>query len=59
MRAQDLTEAINSLTSEQQESVVQFIDFLKRKSEKSPTSFLAAADEFMAEHPEILKRLAQ
>ncbi|MEO5922251.1 MAG: hypothetical protein ABIR70_00335 [Bryobacteraceae bacterium] len=59
MTAQNLTEAIQSLTTEQQQSVYQFIDFLKRKGDGSPISFLAAADEFMSEHPEILRRLAQ
>ncbi len=58
MTAQNLTEAIQSLTTEQQQSVFQFIDFLKSKSYES-LSFAAAADEFMTEHPEILRRLAQ
>jgi hypothetical protein len=59
MAAPNLTEAIDSLTLEQQRTVFEFIDFLKRRGENAPASFLAAADEFMAEHPEILRRLAQ
>lgn len=51
-----LTDAINSLTPEQQESVRQFIEFLKRRG-SSP--FLAAVEEFIETHPELLRRLAQ
>jgi len=41
--------------------VRQFIDYLKQRgSSVSPQSpFLQAADEFIAQHPELLQRLAQ
>jgi hypothetical protein len=58
MVAQNLADVINSLNIEQQQSVLQFIEFLQRKGGQ-PVSFLAAADEFMAEHPELLRHLAQ
>lgn len=45
-----------SLTPEEQESVKQFIDFLKRKES---SAFLAAVDEFIEQHPELSRRLAQ
>ena len=58
MATQNLTEKLSSLTEEQQKCVLQFIDFLKR-NESVPSPFLAAADQFIAEHPELLRRLAQ
>ena len=58
MVGKDLAEIISSLTPEQQESVRQFVEFLKDKSPSS-SPFLAAADEFINQHPELLRRLAQ
>ncbi len=57
MTVEDVTETIRSLTPEEQESVRQFVDFLKRRDSSSP--FLAAVDEFIDLHPELLRRLAQ
>ncbi len=57
MPTEDLVKAIESLTPGEKEVVGQFIDFLKRKGTSSP--FLAAVDEFIAGHPELLRRLAQ
>jgi len=55
----DLADVIRSLTPEEQESVRMFVEFLKRR-EAAPTSpFLAAVDEFVDQHPELLRRLAQ
>jgi hypothetical protein len=59
MAAQKLADVINSLNVEQQHSVLQFIEFLQGKDSPRSPSFLAAAEEFMAEHPELLRRLAQ
>lgn len=47
------------LTPEQQESVKQFVDFLKARESGRRTPFLAAVDEFIDQHPELLRRLAQ
>lgn len=58
MQADTLVQVISSLTPEQQESVRQFVEFLKSK-ESTGSSFLAAVDEFIEEHPELLRRLAQ
>jgi hypothetical protein len=56
---QSLADTINSLTPEQQESVLQFIEFLKRGRSSGSSAFLGAVDEFIDEHPELLRRLAQ
>ncbi len=50
-----LADVISSLTAEEQESVKQFVAFLKRKD---LPSFLAAVEEFIGQHPELLRRLA-
>jgi hypothetical protein len=59
MTAESLAEVINSLTPEEQESVRLFVEFLKWKDSASASPFLAAADEFVDQHPELLRRLAQ
>jgi hypothetical protein len=55
---ENLAEAIRSLTPEEQESVRMFIDFLKRRDSVPSSPFLAAVDEFVDQHPELLRRLA-
>jgi hypothetical protein len=49
------------LTPQEQDAVRQFIDYLKGidASVRPQSPFLQAADEFIAEHPELLRRLAQ
>lgn len=48
------------LSPEQQAAVAEFIRRLGESGQPSEKiSFLAAVDEFMDEHPELLKRLAQ
>jgi hypothetical protein len=59
MAAEDLADLIGSLTPEERECVKQFVDFLKTKGSSPPSPFLAAADEFIEQHPELLRRLAQ
>jgi hypothetical protein len=59
MAAENLAAVINSLTPEEQESVKQFVDFLRRKGSSSPSPFLAAVEEFIDQHPELLRHLAQ
>lgn len=58
MAAENLADIISSLTPEEQESVKQFVEFLKRRG-SSPSPFLAAVNEFIDQHPELLRRLAQ
>jgi hypothetical protein len=59
MAAENLADAINSLMPDEQESVRQFVEFLKRKGQAPPSPFLAAVEEFIDKHPELLRRLAQ
>ena len=59
MAAENLGDVVNSLTPEEQDSVRQFIDYLKGRERSLSSPFPRAADEFMAEHPELLQRLAQ
>ena len=54
-----LAEVISGLTPKEQESVRMFVDFLRRKGSTPPSPFLAAVDEFVEQHPELLRRLAQ
>jgi hypothetical protein len=59
MAAENLAQVIDSLTPEEQASVKQFIDFLKAKGSCPSSPFLAVVDEFIDQHPELLRRLAQ
>lgn len=59
MAAENLAHLISTLTPEEQEIVKQFVDFLKRRETARLTPFLAAVDEFIDQHPELLRRLAQ
>ncbi len=59
MAAESLADAINSLMPHEQESVRQFVEFLKRKGHRPPSPFLAAVDDFIEQRPELLRRLAQ
>jgi hypothetical protein len=59
MSAQELTAIVDSLTSEEQAAVREFIEFLKSGSSQQESRFRSAIDEFMDQHPELLRRLAQ
>ncbi len=61
MATASLAEVVRSLTPQEQDAVRQFIDYLKRRDDsvRSQSLFLQAADEFIAQHPELLQRLAQ
>jgi len=59
MPSESLIDAVNSLSPEEQASVLQFIDYLKRRNNFRPSAFLQAAEQFIAEHPELLHRLSQ
>jgi hypothetical protein len=56
MAAGNIAETIASLTPEQQQSVMLFVEFLKRK-DSTPSSrsspFLGAVDEFVEQHPRV------
>jgi hypothetical protein len=61
MVAESLADVVRSLTPQEQDAVRQFIDYLKGRdaSVRSQSLLLQAADDFIAEHPELLRRLAQ
>jgi len=59
MPSENLIDAVNSLSPEEQTSVLQFIGYLKQRSTSGSSAFLQAADEFIAEHPDLLHRLSQ
>jgi len=59
MAVENLADAINTLMPDDQEAVRQFVEFLKRKRQSPSSPFLAAVDEFIDQHPELLRRLAQ
>jgi hypothetical protein len=59
MTTGELIDRIKSLSADEQMSVAQFIDYLERRDAPAASPFLQAADRFMAEHPELLRRLAQ
>jgi hypothetical protein len=57
--ATNLVDAINALGPDEQEAVRQFVEFLRHKGASTSSPFLAAVDEFIERHPELLRRLAQ
>ena len=61
MATESLADVVRSLTPQEQDAVRQFVDYLKSRhaSLQCESPFLRAADEFIAEHPELLQRLAQ
>ena len=61
MAAESLSDVVRSLTPQQQDAVRRFIDYLKGRdtSVGSQSPFLQAVDEFIDEHPELLRRLAR
>ena len=61
MAAENLADVVRSLTPQEQDAVLRFIDYLKGRdaSVLSESPFLQAADEFIDSHPELLRRLAQ
>ncbi len=61
MGTPSLTDLVRSLTQQEQDAVLRFIDYLKGRDAPagSESPILRAADEFIAEHPDLLQRLAQ
>jgi arsenate reductase-like glutaredoxin family protein len=60
MTREELTQLVSQLSAEEQSAVREFIAFLKERNGKaSQSAFAAAIDEFIAAHPELLRRLAQ
>ncbi len=60
MNHENLPELVSQLSPNEKAAVREFIEFMKRrKNESELTPFQAAIEEFIAEHPELLRRLAQ
>ena len=60
MNTDDLQQVVLDLSPAEKLAVKQFITFLKDRGGSVPQSpFLAAVDEFIAAHPELLRRLSQ
>lgn len=59
MAAENIVDLVKTLTPQEQEAVREFIDCLKNRARKPTSPFLAAIDEFIDQHPELLRRLAQ
>jgi hypothetical protein len=56
----NLSELVLDLSAEEQAAVREFIEFIRRgKVIATGKPFLAAVDEFIAGHPELLRRLAE
>ena len=59
MSSENLTELVSQLSPDEKAAVREFIEFMKRrKNESELPPFLDAIEEFMAAHPELLRRLA-
>ena len=60
MSSENLTELVMQLSPDEKAAVREFIEFMRRRKRGSELSpFRTAIEEFMAEHPELLRRLAQ
>jgi hypothetical protein len=59
MAADGLAEIVNKLTAEEQAAVREFVEFLRHRTAPQQGPFLEAIGEFIDEHPELLRRLAQ
>ncbi|MBM3794427.1 MAG: hypothetical protein FJW31_10220 [Acidobacteria bacterium] len=58
MTTESLAESIVDLSLQEQESVLRFIAQLKQQRLARPeVSFTDAAEEFMSQHPDLLRRL--
>jgi hypothetical protein len=55
----DPLDLIVDLTPRERADVRQFLDFMSEREKHGVSPFVQAADEFIAEHPELLRRLAK
>jgi len=56
--AENIADLIDSLTAPEQEAVREFIRFLKSGNKVPASPFLAAVEEFIAQHPDLLWQTA-
>jgi hypothetical protein len=57
--AENILDLVKTLTPQEQDAVREFINCLKNKDHTPKSPFLAAIDEFIDQHPELLRRLAE
>jgi hypothetical protein len=55
----DFNEIVASLTPQEQEIVRELVEYLRRPSGSEKSPFVTAAGDFIRQHPELLRRLAQ
>jgi len=58
MATENLIDLITSLSPSQQEAVREFVSFLTHEHDTPASPFLTAVNEFIEQHPELLRRLA-
>jgi len=56
---ENVIDLVKDLTPQEQDAVREFIDYLKNKSRTPASPFVAAIDEFIDQHQELLRRLAE
>ncbi|HET7213534.1 MAG TPA: hypothetical protein VFL79_08100 [Terriglobia bacterium] len=60
MKVESLAQIVSELSPEEQSAVREFIAFLKERQGRQPAiTFQVALDEFINDHRELLRRLAQ
>ncbi len=64
MATQTMTELVASLSPKEQEAVRALVEYIRSSSSlseapQSQSPFIAAAQEFIRQHPDLLQRLAQ
>jgi hypothetical protein len=59
MSMDNLIEMVAALKPQDREAVRKFIEFLHQREGRPGNPFPSAADEFINQHPELLRRLAQ
>jgi hypothetical protein len=59
MQAEKLTAIIDGLSPEEQAAVWAFVEFLRSRSPQQDRQFRSAVDEFVDQHPDLLRRLPE
>jgi len=59
MSPKELMQLVSSLSPEQQNAVETFIRYLREQPQGKPGDVRSALDEFVREHSDLLRRLAQ
>jgi hypothetical protein len=57
MPTDELMAIIDSLSPQERAAVLKFIEYLRYRAPQGDGAFLAAVDDFIDQHPELLRRL--